>query len=81
MSTPHVPPPPANGDDDFEREEVVYVDGAGDTTVRPVSPASLKIREHDREEIAALLAWAKRQQEELTAGQRRQPKPDEPNPV
>jgi hypothetical protein len=81
MSTSHAPPSPANNDDDFEREQVVYIDDSGDTTVRPVNAASLKIRERDREQIAALLAWAKRQQQELDAGRRRQPKPDKPNPV
>jgi len=38
------PPSPANNDDEFEREKVVSIDGSGDTTVRPVNAASLKIR-------------------------------------
>jgi hypothetical protein len=81
MSASHVPPSPANNDDDFEHEHVIYLDDSGDTTVRPVSAASLKIRERDREEIVVLLAWVKRQQEELEARRQRQPKPDEPNAV
>jgi hypothetical protein len=81
MTPSEVPPSPANNDDDFEREQILYLDGPGDTTVRPVSAASLAIRERDSEQIAALLAWAQRQQEALTARQQRQPKPDEPKSV
>jgi hypothetical protein len=79
MSAGQLPPSPSNHDADFGREQVVYIDG-GDTTVRPVTAASLRIRERDREQIAELLTWARRQQEELDADRRGESKPDESNP-
>jgi hypothetical protein len=45
----------------------VYVEGPGETTVRPAHPAVQKILERDREQIAELLARTRREQERLNA--------------
>jgi hypothetical protein len=57
----------------------VYVEGLGDTTVRPPSPARVKQREADRANIERLVAWAKREQEIFNARQPQSPQLNEPN--
>jgi len=43
----------------------MYVEGPGDTTVRPASAASQAARERDRELIARLIARTRQEQEML----------------
>jgi hypothetical protein len=57
----------------------VYIDGQGDTTVRPWSPSVRKILERDREQIAELIARFRREQERLKAKPPQPPKADDPN--
>jgi hypothetical protein len=57
----------------------VYVEGPGDTTVRPPTPARVKQREADRENIERFVAWAQREQEKLSASKRELPNPNEPS--
>jgi hypothetical protein len=65
-------PEPADKDVRYERVDSltvhVFVEGAGDTTVRPASAAVKKMLERDREQIAELIARAKREQEKLNGG-------------
>jgi hypothetical protein len=81
MTVPNAPSP---ANDDGVRYEyiddldvLVYVEGQGDTTAGLPHPAVQKILNRDRDKIAQLVAWAKRQQEELDARQRQPPQPEE----
>jgi hypothetical protein len=79
------PSPPLPTDDGVRYQRVddltvhVYVEGPGDTTVRPPSPARVKQREADRANIERLVAWAKREQEIFNARQQQPPQLDERN--
>lgn len=57
----------------------VYVEGPGDTTVRPAHPAVQKILERDREQIAQLIARVRCEQEKLHARHCSPSGPDEAN--
>jgi hypothetical protein len=46
----------------------MYVEGPGDTTVRPASAARQAARERDRELIARLIARTRQEQDKLNAG-------------
>lgn len=45
----------------------MYVEGPGDTTVRPASAAARAARERDRELIARLIARTRQEQDKLNA--------------
>ena len=45
----------------------MYVEGPGDTTVRPASAAAQAARERDRELIARLIARTQQEQDKLNA--------------
>jgi hypothetical protein len=45
----------------------MYVDGPGDTTVRPASAAAQAARERDRELIARLIGRTRQEQDKLNA--------------
>jgi hypothetical protein len=45
----------------------MYVEGPGDTTVRPASAAAQAARERDRELIARLIARTRQEQDKLNA--------------
>jgi hypothetical protein len=84
MATSNVPSPLPNEEGvRYERIDDltvhVYVEGPGDTTVRPPTPARVQQREADRANIERLVAWAKREQEKLNAHQRKPIQSDEPN--
>ena len=72
MATDHVSP---NGPSDkgvhYDRVDNLtvnmYVDGPGDTTVRPASAAAQAARERDRELIARLIARTRQEQDTLRA--------------
>ena len=59
----------------------VYIDGPGDTTVRPPTPSRLKELERDRELIAEMNARVRRDQEKLKGRSNAPSNPDEPDPV
>jgi hypothetical protein len=43
----------------------IFIEGPGDTTVRPALPAMQRILERDRDEIAQLIARTRQEQEKL----------------
>ena len=84
MTTPNTSS--ALPDDDGVRYERVddltvnmYVDGPGDTTVRPAHPVVQKMLERDREQIAQMISRARSEQEKLNAPNCPPAKPEELN--